>query len=75
MTFASVAIVIALVAFVVPKVVKVFEDTGQQLPFLTRALIKMSEFLQSYGLIMLVLMVAIGFLCSYVFKQEKPKLW
>ncbi len=75
LTFASVSIVVALVAFVVPKVVKVFEDTGQQLPFLTRALIKTSELLQSYGLVLLVLMIAVGFFCSYIFKQEKPKLW
>lgn len=75
LTFASVSIVVALVAFVVPKVVKVFEDTGQQLPFLTRALIKTSELLQSYGLVLLVLMIAVGFFCSYLFKQEKPKLW
>lgn len=75
LTFASVSIVIALVAFVVPKVVKVFEDTGQELPVLTRVLINMSEFLQSYGLLLFVLMIGLGFFCSYVFKQEKPKLW
>ena len=75
LTFASVSIVVALVAFVVPKVVKVFEDTGQELPLLTRALISMSEFLQSYGLLMLALMIGIGFFCSYFFKKEKPKFW
>lgn len=75
LTFASVSIVVALVAFVVPKVVKVFEDTGQELPLLTRALISMSEFLQNYGLLLLVGMIAIGFLCSYIFNQEKPKFW
>jgi len=75
LSFASISIVVALVAFVVPKVVKVFEDSGQQLPFLTRALIKMSEFLQSYGLIMLIAMIAIGFILSYVFKQKRPQYW
>ncbi|MEM7359565.1 MAG: type II secretion system inner membrane protein GspF [Pseudomonadota bacterium] len=75
LTFASLSIVIALVAFVVPKVVKVFEDTGQELPVLTQILISMSEFLQSYGLLLLLALVGLGFLCSYIFRQEKPKFW
>lgn len=75
LSIASVSIVIALVAFVVPKVVKVFEDTGQELPLMTRILINFSEFLQSYGLLLLVLMVLAGFAASYIFKQEKPKFW
>ena len=75
LSIASLSIVVALVAFVVPKVVKVFEDTGQQLPLLTRGLIKFSEFLQSYGLLLLIIMVATGFLCAYIFKQDKPRFW
>ncbi|NND00532.1 MAG: type II secretion system protein GspF, partial [Gammaproteobacteria bacterium] len=59
----------------VPKVVKVFEDTGQQLPFLTRALIRLSEFLQSYGLLLLLIMIGTGFLAAYIFRQDKPKFW
>lgn len=75
LTLASVSIVVALVAFVVPKVVKVFEDTGQELPVLTQILISTSEFLQSYGVFLLLFLVALAFLCSYIFKMEKPKFW
>ncbi len=75
LTFASVSIVIALVAFVVPKVVRVFEDSGQELPVLTRGLIKLSEILQNYGLWMLLVMVVIGFVASRIFSKDKPKYW
>lgn len=75
LTIASISIVVALVAFVVPKVVQVFADTGQDLPLMTRMLISMSEFLQSYGLFLLVGLALFIALCAYVFSQEKPKFW
>lgn len=75
LTIASVSIVIALVAFVVPKVVRVFEDSGQELPFLTRALIKLSELLQQYGIWVLLAMIVIGFIANRIFQNEKPRYW
>ncbi|MCW8924961.1 MAG: type II secretion system inner membrane protein GspF [Xanthomonadales bacterium] len=50
----AIGVVIALLTYVVPKVVQVFESTGQQLPALTRGLIASSEFIQTYGLFLLV---------------------
>ena len=52
-------IVSALLVYVVPKVVGVFENTGQELPALTRALIASSDFLRDYGFVLLGL-VALG---------------
>ena len=52
----ALGVVIALLTFVVPTVVQVFESTGQQLPGLTRGLIASSEFIQSYGLLLLVVL-------------------
>jgi general secretion pathway protein F len=43
LTVVAVLIVVGLLTYVVPKVVKVFEDSGQELPWLTRALIGLSE--------------------------------
>ncbi len=48
-------IVIGLLTYVVPQVVEVFENTGQQLPWLTRTLIATSEAVKSYGLVFAVL--------------------
>ncbi|MDH3640428.1 MAG: type II secretion system F family protein, partial [Gammaproteobacteria bacterium] len=50
LTVVAILIVVGLLTYVVPQVVKVFEDTGQQLPVLTRALIALSEFLRANGI-------------------------
>lgn len=49
LTVVSIAIVAGLLVYVVPKVVQVFETSGQTLPLLTRILIGIGEFLQHYG--------------------------
>lgn len=48
-------VVTALMTFVVPKVVDQFESMGRVLPFLTRAIIAVSEFLVTWGLPLLAL--------------------
>jgi len=55
----AIAVVIALLTYVVPTVVQVFESTGQQLPGLTRALIASSDFIRHYGLLLLLLLIAV----------------
>lgn len=75
LTIASLGIVVALVAFVVPKVVRVFEDQGQDLPWLTQALISISDFLQNHGLLLLVCLVLSSLGCIWLFRQPNPKRW
>ncbi len=48
-TIVSILVIVALLAFVVPQVVGVFEQTRQQLPALTVGLIALSGFVRSYG--------------------------
>jgi len=48
-------IVSALLVYVVPKVVSVFESSKAKLPLITRALIGVSDFFRSYGLYAVVL--------------------
>ncbi len=55
LTILAVLIVGGLLVYVVPKVVGVFENTGQALPPFTRALIASSDFLRDYGLVVLAL--------------------
>ncbi len=45
-TVVALAVIIALMTYVVPKIVGVFEQTKQTLPFLTVALIQISDFLR-----------------------------
>jgi len=51
-------IVGGLMAYVVPDIVKVFVNTGQELPLLTRALIGISDFLRSYYWLLILLFAA-----------------
>ena len=50
LTVVAILIVVALLVYVVPQVVKVFEDTGQKLPLLTEMLISASQFMVDYSL-------------------------
>ncbi|MDX1580715.1 MAG: type II secretion system inner membrane protein GspF, partial [Alphaproteobacteria bacterium] len=54
----AIAVVTLLMVFVVPRVVEQFESMGQDLPGLTVALIGLSDFIRSYGLVLLLLVVA-----------------
>ncbi len=56
-----------MLIFVVPKIVKVFEDSGAELPLPTRMLIGTSDFLQSYWYLILL---ALPFI-FYVFRRFK----
>ena len=56
----SIGVMILLMVYVVPDIVRVFVSRGADLPFLTRALIAISGFLQSWGLaLMLVIALAV----------------
>lgn len=59
LTTIALLVVSGLLAYVVPQVVDVFEDTGQALPWLTRALIAVSEGLRDYGLHTLLAIAAL----------------
>lgn len=58
LTVMSILVVSGLLTYVVPEVVKVFSDTGQQLPFLTVALIAVSDFMQDWFVYLLLAMLA-----------------
>lgn len=50
-------VIMALMAFVVPRVVEQFSSMGQELPLLTRSMITISEAMQSVGPVVLVALV------------------
>ena len=66
---ASVVIVGFLLGYVVPDVVKIFVDSGQPLPWLTRALISTSHGLRSHGLLLLGVLVTLISLCRWSLRQ------
>jgi general secretion pathway protein F len=69
LTVMSILVVSALLIYVVPDVVKVFSDTGQQLPWLTTALISVSDFMQSWFVYLLLAMLVAGVAFKRILKQ------
>lgn len=59
--FVAVLVVGGLLIFVVPPVVEVFQQTKQQLPLLTRALILLSDFFAASWLYLVALLTLAGF--------------
>ena len=73
LTLVAIGVVVGLMTYVVPQVVQVFENIGQELPGLTQTLIAMSDFLRSYGLFMLFLIAVTGAGLSWLLRKEGPK--
>lgn len=70
---ASLAIVVLLLGYVVPDVVKVFVNTGQELPGLTVGLIATSEAVQRWGWLMLLGIVVAGVGMRLALRDENLK--
>ncbi len=67
-------VVIALLTYVVPQVVQVFAGLKQELPWLTRALIQLSSFLQNYGLWLFMGLTAAVFVGRYALRFDSVLL-
>ncbi|KTD50696.1 GspF family T2SS innner membrane protein variant LspF [Legionella quateirensis] len=57
MILVSTAIISFLLTFVVPKIIEVFTSSGQTLPGMTELLIRISDYIKSYGLYTLVALI------------------
>ena len=57
-TFVALAVIVALLTYVVPQVVGVFNQTRQKLPLLTVILIQVSDFVRVYGWVVVAAIVA-----------------
>lgn len=65
LTILSIAIVVGLLVFIVPKIINVFDNVGQELPPMTQALILISDFFREYGIYLGVALI----LAIFIFKQ------
>lgn len=66
-------IVTIMMAYVVPKVINVFTNTGQELPGPTAMLIAVSDFVQNWGWAMVIVLVAAGFGMHRLLQQPGPR--
>ena len=71
-TVVAFAIVIFLLTYVVPQIVSVFTNTKQKLPLLTMLMLAVSNFVRSYGLVVLVALIGAGF--GWRRALKKPQL-
>jgi general secretion pathway protein F len=68
----SLAVIVALLTFVVPDIVRVFTSRGAELPLLTRSLIAISDFINQWGLVLLGAIV--GLCVGFAALLRKPTL-
>ena len=69
----AVLVVTMLLAYVVPQVVVVFEDMGQELPLLTRGLIAASDFVREWGLFLLLILVVALIAMRLLLRRHGPR--
>jgi len=74
LSLTAVMVVIALMTFVVPRVVEQFESMGQQLPLLTRVVIGVSDAMVAWGLPLLALLVVGAIVFARQLRREPFRL-
>ncbi len=70
LTSIALVIIVVMLVVVVPKVVGVFETTGQQLPIMTRVLIAVSGFVQNWWFVLLAIIVGTVIIVMRALKNE-----
>ena len=73
-TFVALAVIVALLTYVVPQVVGVFNQTRQKLPLLTVILIQVSDFVRVYGWVVVAAIVAAVVAFRYSLRAPTAKL-
>ena len=66
----ALGVIVALLIFVVPRVVEQFDTMDQKLPLLTSVMIGLSQFLQAWGLVLLGGLVIGGFAFQRLYGSE-----
>ena len=70
LTSIALVIIVVMLVVVVPKVVGVFETTGQELPIMTRVLIGVSGFVQNWWFVLLAIIVGTVIIVVRALKNE-----
>ena len=69
----AVGIISFMLAYVVPKVVNIFRNYGQELPLLTRVMINSSDFIRDYWFLLIGGIIALVIGLRQLLKKEGPK--
>ncbi|MEK7503211.1 MAG: type II secretion system F family protein [Patescibacteria group bacterium] len=72
---AFVAVMVLMLVFVIPRLSTILLETGQDIPFYTQVVISLSQFLRSFGLVLVVFLAILGVLLSRYARTEKGSLY
>ena len=67
----AISIVVFLLTYVVPDIIEVFVNNGQELPALTQGLLTVSDFLADYGMAIFIILVVSGIGFKLGLRQDK----
>lgn len=70
LAFVAISIVVFLLTYVVPDIIEVFVNNGQELPPLTQGLLAVSDFLGQWGLLIFILLVVAGVIFKTSLKRD-----
>ena len=68
-------VIVLLVVFVIPNLVSVFESSGQELPFATKAVIALADFSRSWGWLVLLGAIALVVFLGRYYSTEKGRVF
>ena len=73
--FTFISVMVLMMTVVIPKITTIIVDSGQEIPFYTKIVIGLSDFMVKYGIFLGIAVVIIGFvLFRYVTKSEDGKV-
>ncbi len=72
--FTFVVVMILMLTIVIPKISSILIESGQQIPLYTKFVIGISQFFTSYGVILLIVTIIVGFLSYRFSKTDSGKL-
>ena len=76
MALVGIGVLFLLITFIVPSITKVFTDRDQALPLPTTLLISVSDFLQSYWMILVILIIGLIIGIRFFIRQPKgQRIW
>ena len=59
-----------MMVVVIPNLTKILEESGQELPLATKAIIGLSDFLRNWGWLLLVILLGGAGYIAYLFKNS-----
>jgi len=70
----AVVVIVIMLTFVIPQYTEMFDSLGTELPGITKAVVAASDFLMSYWLIVIPVVIGIGVLIGWYLKTPAGKL-